>query len=74
MRLFLVMKVFNHRYPDFSTGQHNGEKGDSVLHSQTSSIKTENQTDYAPTPELTASFEDELFEDLDIDDESTILT
>ena len=82
MRLCLVIKVFNHRYPDFSKGQHNSEKWDSVLHSKTSSIKTalnfmqggRNQTDYAPTPELTASFEDELFEDLDVDDESTILT
>ena len=36
--------------------------------------EAENQTDYAPTPELTASFEDELFEDLDVDYESTILT
>ena len=33
--------------------------------------EAENQTDYAPTPELTASFEDELFEDLDVDDETS---
>ena len=31
--------------------------------------EAENQTDYAPTPDLPASFEDELFEDLDVDDE-----
>ena len=30
--------------------------------------EAENQTDYAPTPELPASFEDELFEDLDVDE------
>ena len=31
--------------------------------------EAENQTHYAPMPELTPSFEDEVFEDLDVDDE-----
>ena len=31
--------------------------------------EAENQTDYTLTPELPASFEDELFEDVDVDDE-----
>ena len=31
--------------------------------------EAENRTDYAPTPELPASFDNELFEDLDVDDE-----
>ena len=31
--------------------------------------EAKNQTDYAPTPELPTSFEDELFEDLDVEDE-----